>query len=55
MMQNHEKVATANWKEIRQMLSCISRAERLLIFHYTSKIKFGDIRRILLRMKELAE
>jgi hypothetical protein len=55
MTGNPEKVATANWKEIRQMLSSISRAERLSHFNYGAKIQCGDIRRILLRMKELAE
>ena len=55
MTYDLEKIATANWKEIRQMLSYMLRVERLSSFTYSSAIKSGRMQQILLRMKKLAE
>ena len=48
-----QKVATANWKEIKQMLTCLARAERLSIYNNARAIESGRVRQILLRMKQL--
>jgi hypothetical protein len=55
MSENPEKIATANWKQIRDMLMCISRTERLSEYTRSRAIKSGRIRLLLLRMKELAK
>ncbi|CAF1255829.1 unnamed protein product [Adineta steineri] len=49
------KIATANWTEIKQMLSSVSRAERLSDYNHARAIEDGRIQRILLRLKQLVE
>ena len=55
MSQDPEKVATANWKEIRQMLTCMVRSDRVSFYAQADAIQSGRIRQILLRIKKLAE
>lgn len=49
------KIATANWTEIKQMLTCLARAERLSLYNNAYAIEHGRIQWILLRLKQLVE
>jgi hypothetical protein len=56
MSQDPEKIAKANWNEIRQMFTCINSSGRFSYYTtYVHAITHGYIRLILLRMKELTE
>jgi hypothetical protein len=56
MSQDSEKIAKANWNEIRQMFTCLHRSGRFSYYTtYAGAITHGYIRLILLRMKELTE
>jgi hypothetical protein len=54
MTLDDSKIATANWTQIKQMLTCLLRAERLSHYNNAYAIESGRIQRILLRLKELA-
>jgi hypothetical protein len=55
MAHDDNKIATANWTEIKQMLTCLSRAERVSHYNNARAIESGRIQRILLRLKKLVE
>ena len=50
-----DKIATADWTEIKQMLTCLSRAERISYYTNARSIESARIHRILLRLEELVE
>jgi hypothetical protein len=55
MTYDANKIATANWTEIKQMLTCLARSERVSHYNNAQAIESGRIQRILLRLKELVE
>jgi hypothetical protein len=55
MTYDANKIATANWTEIKQMLTCLSRAERVSHYNNAHVIESGRIQWILLRLKELVQ
>ena len=55
MFWRADKIARANWTEIKRMLNCLSGAERLSYYNNAHAIESGRIKWILLRLKELVE
>ena len=55
MTLDDNKIATANWTQIKQMLTCLLRAERISHYNNAYAIETGRIQRILLRLKEIVE
>ncbi len=55
MTYNPDKIAKANWTQIKQMLTSLSRAERLSEYNNAYAIEYGRVKWILLRLKELVE
>jgi len=55
MSWSPDKIAKANWTQIKQMLTYIARAERLSLYQYALAIEKNRIKWILLRLKELVE
>ena len=52
---NHEKIAKANWKQIKQMLALLSSHVKFASFNDPSGIESCHVKMILLRIKELVE
>lgn len=55
MTHDPDKIAKANWTQIKQMLTSLSRAERLSYYNNAYAIEHGRITWILLRLKQLVE
>ena len=55
MAHDDKQIATANWTQIKRMLTCLSRAERISLNNNARAIESSRIQRILLRLKELAK
>ncbi len=55
MTLDANKIATANWTEIKQMLTCLAGAERISYYNHAHAIESGRIKWILLRLKQLVE
>jgi len=53
MTKDPEQISRANWTEIKQMLTSISRAERWSVYSIAHAIEHGCIKWILLRLKQL--
>ena len=55
MTYDAQMIEKANWTQIKQMLTCIARAERLSMYQYAHAIEKNHIKWILNRLKQLIQ